>query len=558
MQVENKKKNKKLQKQMRIFMLLMNQKFKFCIFIIILNALILANAAGSKQKTLVYCSEASPDSFNPMLSASLPTFDATTDTIYNRLIQFSRSDYGFDEDSGLAERYSVSDDGLSYTFYLRKNIPFHQNSLFKPSRPFNADDVLFTFQRQADKNHPYHKIGASQYLYFKRNLADNFKGISKIDDYTIKIDLNHADKQFLAFIASANLSIQSAEYAQLMLAAGTPELIDTKPIGTGPFQFVDYAIDAIIRYQAFDQYWHGREKIDNLIFSITPDAAVRAAKLINGECDIMVYPNPSDLPKLKAAANVNVLEKPSLNTGYLAFNATKTPFEQKKVRQALAYAINKPKIIDAIYSGQADIADNILPKPMKYYNHDLNNYEYSPEKARALLAEAGFKEGFSTTIWAMPVSRPYNPNARRMAEIIQADWAAIGVKAEIKSFEWAEYLKRARAGEHEVILMGWAGMNTEPESFLESLFTCKAFDLGSNYARFCKPEYDALLQKALAESDLKKREAYFKSLQEILIEEVPLVPIAHSKLIQPISKRVRNFDIGVFQQNDFKGLDVED
>ncbi len=259
-----------------------------------------------------------------------------------------------------------------------------------------------------------------------------------------------------------------------MLKAGTPEKLDLNPVGTGPFVLQQYQKDSRILYKANPDFWGTKPKIDRLVFSITPDASVRYAKLQKGECQVMPYPNPADIASMKKDDKINLMEQPGLNVGYLSFNTEKKPLDNVKVRQALTMAVNKQAIIDAVYQGAGQAAKNLIPPTMWGYNDDVKDYAYDPAKAKELLKEAGMPDGFSIDLWAMPVQRPYNPNARRMAEMVQADWAKIGVKAKIVTFEWGEYLKRAKAGEHQTVMMGWTGDNGDPDNFFATLFSCAA------------------------------------------------------------------------------------
>src|SRR5690606_37464354 len=221
---------------------------------------------------------------------------------------------------------------------------------------------------------------------------------------------------------------------------GKLEQLNQMPLGTGPFTFVAYQPDAVIRYKANPDYFKGQEKIDDLIFAITTDAAVRAQKLKAGECHIMPYPNAADVADLKADPNLTVLEQPGLNVAYLAYNTQQAPFDKVEVRRALNMAVNKQPIIDAVFQGAAEVAKNPIPPTMWSYNNAIEDDKYDPEAAKKMLEEAGVKD-LKMKIWAMPVSRPYMLNARRAAELMQADFAKVGVQAEILSYEWAEYLK---------------------------------------------------------------------------------------------------------------------
>ena len=420
-------------------------------------ALCLAAGGGAAQaKTFVYCSEGSPEGFNPQLFTAGTTFDASSKPIFNRLVEF---EYGKTTlEPGLAESWDISEDGTAYTFHLRKGVKWHTTKSFTPTRDFNADDVVFSFERQMDKDNPFHSIGGASYEYFdSMGMPDLITKVEKIDDMTVKFTLKQPESPFLADLGMDFASILSAEYADAMMKAGTPEKVDTDPVGTGPFQLIAYQKDAVIRYKANPDYWRGKAKIDDLIFAITPDASVRYQKLKAGECQLMPYPNPADLEAMKADDSINMLSQEGLNIGYLGYNTEKKPFDDPKVRMALTMAIDRDAIIDAVYQGAGTKAKNPIPPTMWSYDDAVKAIPYDVDGAKKLMAEAGHADGFSTDIWAMPVQRPYNPNGRRMAEMIQADWAKIGVKAEIVSYEWGEYLKRTAAGEHQTFLLGWTG-----------------------------------------------------------------------------------------------------
>ncbi|MBE2896364.1 ABC transporter substrate-binding protein [Pasteurellaceae bacterium HPA106] len=519
-------------------------------------AFAVAMNAQADTKTLVYCSEASPSSFNPQLVTDGASIDASGQAIYNRLTEFKRGTT--EVQPSLAESWDISDDGLVYTFHLRKGVKFQSNKDFKPTRDMNADDVVFSFERQMNDKHPYHNVSNLGYEYFvgmdMQNILDH---VEKVDDYTVKFHLKQPNAPFLANLGMDFASILSKEYADTMLKAGSPNKVDTNPIGTGPFEFVSYKKDASIRYKAFDDYWKGRSKIDRLVFAITPDASVRYAKLQKGECQIMPYPNPADIERMKNEKNIQVMEEAGLNIGYLAFNTQKAPFDNEKVRQALNLAVNKDAIIDAVFLGAADKAKNPIPPTMWSYNDSVKDYPYDVEKAKALLKEAGFEKGFDTEIWAMPVSRPYNPNARRMAELIQSDWAAVGVKAKIVSFEWGEYLQRMKKGEHPTGLMGWTGDNGDPDNFFGTLLSCASAEQGSNYAKFCYQPFNELVTKAVKITDQAERTKLYEQAQVVFKEQAPWITIAHSKTFLPVRSNVKNYVIDPFGLHNFYYVELE-
>lgn len=512
-------------------------------------------AVPASAKTLVYCSEGSPEGFNPQLFTSGTTFDASSRTIYNKLVEFTLGTTKIEP--GLAESWQVSSDGTRYTFHLRKGVKFHTTANFKPTRDFNADDVLFSFGRQWKKDHPYNGVSGGTYEYFEgMGMGSLLKDIVKVDDYTVQFVLNAPEAPFIANMGMDFASIMSAEYADKMLAAKTPEKVDLEPVGTGPFQLVQYQKDATIRYKANPDYWKGKAAIDTLIFSITPDAAVRYQKLKVGECHVMPYPAPADVAAMKVDPALTVMEQEGLNVGYLAFNTEKAPFTDKRVRQALNMAINKAAIIDAVFQGAGKAAKNPIPPTIWSYNEATKDYPYDPAKAKALLAEAGVKD-LKTNIWAMPVQRPYNPNARRMAELIQADWAAVGVQAEIVSFEWGEYLKRSKNGEHDSVLLGWTGDNGDPDNFLHTLLGCDASKDGTNRARWCYKPFDDLVVAAKRTAAIAERTKLYEQAQTVFKEEAPWVTIAHSVVFVPMRKEVVGYKVDPLGGHVFYGVDLK-
>ena len=512
--------------------------------------------APASAKTLVYCSEGSPENFSPSINTTGTSFDAT-EQIYDNIVKFERG--GTKVIPGLAESWTISPDGLEYTFKLRKSVKWHSNKNFKPSRDFNADDVLFMIERQWIESDPYFKVTSSNHAYFgDMGMPKLLKSVDKIDEYTVKFTLNRQEAPFLANMAMQWAGVQSKEYAIAMLKAGTPEKIDQEPLGTGAFMLVQYQKDAIIRYKAFPQYWAGKAKIDDLIFAITPDASVRWAKLQKGECHVMPYPNPADLPAIKKDSNVTLMEQPGLNVGYLAYNTTKKPFDDVRVRKAVNMIINKQAIVDAVYLGTAIPATNPIPPTMWSYNKSIKDDAFDPAAGKKLLAAAGYPDGFTTDLWAMPVQRPYNPNAKRIAELMQADLAKVGIKAEIKSFEWGEYRKRMQSGEHQMGMLGWTGDNGDPDNFLNTLLGCAASkNNGSNVAKFCDPKFEELVQKAKVVTNIAERTKLYERAQVIFKEQAPWFTIAHAVQIKPVRKEVVDFKLSPFGRHSFYGVDMK-
>jgi dipeptide transport system substrate-binding protein len=509
-------------------------------------------AVSADAKTLVYCSEGSPENFNPQLNTTGTSLDAAR-PVYNRLVEFKPGTTTIIP--GLAEKWDVSDDGLTYTFHLRKGVKFHSGKSFTPTRDFNADDVLGSFNRMWKADDPYAKVSGGAYDYFNdMGMPDLLQSIDKVDDYTVKFTLKKPNAPFIADMAMDFASILSKEYMDAMLKAGTPEKVDQEPIGTGPFSLVSYQKDAVIRYKANPSYFRGKQKVDTLVFAVTPDATVRMAKLQAGECDIAPYPSPQDLPKLMADAKLRVEHQEGLNVGYLAFNVQKPPFDKKEVRQALNMAIDKAAIIKSVYGAAGRPAKNPIPPTIWSYDNAITPWPYNPTKAAAMLKAAGVAD-LHTDLWYMPVQRPYNPDAKKIAELMQADLAKIGITAELKTFEWGEYRKRLQAGEHQMGMLGWTGDNGDPDNFMNVLLSCtSARPGGQNVAKWCNKDFSDLMDQAAQISDVKKRTALYMKAQVIFHEEAPWFPIAHSVVYMPMSKKVTGYKIDPLGVHIFEGV----
>jgi dipeptide transport system substrate-binding protein len=496
-------------------------------------------ASAASAQSLVYCSEGSPEGFDPALYTAGTTFDASSHPIYNRLTEFK---VGTTEViPALAESWEVSEDGMTVTFNLRQGVKFHSNDIFTPSRDFNADDVIFTFNRQKNDDHPYNGVSGGTWEYFDgMSMPDLVDSIEKVDDYTVVFNLTRPEAPFIANMAMDFASVVSAEYGDAMLEAGTPEMLNQAPIGTGPFAFQAYQKDAVIRYLRHDDYWGDAAKVESLIFAITPDASVRYQKVQAGECHVTAYPNPADIQAMKDAEDIVVMEQEGLNVGYLAYNTTVAPYDNPNVRRALNMAIDKQAIIDVVFQGSGQIAKNPLPPTMWSYNDAVEDDAYNPEMAKEMLAAEGV-ENLSMKIWAMPVQRPYNPNARRMAELMQEDFAKVGVTVEIVSYEWGEYLSRSKELDRDgAVLLGWTGDNGDPDNFLAVLLGCDGRE-ASNRAQWCHQPFEDLIQRAKVLPTQEERQPLYEQAQVIFKEQAPWATIAHSVVYMTMRPEVEGY-----------------
>ena len=520
------------------------------------GAAVIALSAGmANAKTLVYCSEGSPEGFDPSLYTAGTTFDASADAVLNGLVEFQLGTTNIVP--GLAESWEVSEDGKVYTFTLRPGVKFHTTDYFTPTREFNADDVVFSFQRQLNDDHPWNDYvqGAAYEYANSMGFPDLIESVEKVDDMTVRFTLTRPEAPFLANLGMDFATIQSKEYADQLEAGGNMQALNQQPVGTGPFQFVAYQPDAVIRYKANPDYWEGKAAIDDLVFAITPDASVRYQKLQAGECHVMPYPNPADVQAMQNDPNIEVLEQEGLNVGYLAYNTQQEPFDNPRVRKALNMAINKQAILDAVFQGAGTVAKNPIPPTIWSYNDAVEDDPYDPEAAKKILEEEGVTD-LSMKIWAMPVQRPYNPNARRMAELIQEDLRNIGVESEIVTYEWAEYLDRSKAVDRDgAVLLGWTGDNGDPDNFLHTLLGCDAVG-GANRAQWCHEPFDELVTQAKTETDQAERTRLYEEAQVVFKEQAPWNTIAHSIVFMPVRKEVQGYTIDPFGSHVFYGVDI--
>jgi cationic peptide transport system substrate-binding protein len=493
---------------------------------------------------LVYCTEGSPESFNPQLVTSGTTIDAISQQLYDRLLDIDANNGSLLP--ALAISWQISDDGLTYVFNLRNDVAFHQTEYFSPTRKFNASDVEFTFNRILNIDHPFHQT-ATEYPYFDSvEWRELVKSVRALSPSQVVFQLNKPDSSFLSTLATDFAAILSAEYGDSLKESAQLPHLDTLPIGTGPFKFREYKKDVLIRYHRHSQYWRKTGELDQLVIDIVPDNTKRLAKLLTHECDVAPIPRLAELSMLAKRKDFSVDQQTSLNVGYWAFNTQKAPFNNVKVRQALAFAVNKQSILQAVYFGQAEAANSVLPPNSWGYNPDGQHSDFDLVKAKQLLDEAGYPNGFSIDIWAMPVQRLYNPNALKMAELLQADLAKIGVSANIVSYEWNTFRRKLRAGEHDSVLIGWTADNADPDNFLRPLLSCASAISGSNRTNWCDSLYDQLIADAVLTADVaKRRELYFLA-QDYVAEQVPLIPIAHSRRFQVKSSKVTGMQINPY------------
>ena len=518
---------------------------------------LLSAAASVSAKPLVVCTEASPEGFDIAQYTTAVTADASAETILERLVAFTPGTT--DTVPGLAESWDISADGLTYTFKLRKSVKFQTTDYFKPTREMNADDVVWSFQRQLDPKHPWHALSLVGYPYFESMDFQNLlKSVEKVDDSTVKFTLTRPESPFLRDLAMPFTSIYSAEYADQLLKSNKTGEFNSKPIGTGPFILTRYAKDAQVRYKANPDYWKGKVPSEALIFAITLDNNTRLQKLKANECQVALYPKPDDIANIKADPNLKIDEMESMMTSYVAINTSHKYLSDARVRQAINLAFDKKSYIRALF-GEGKATEGVGPYPptMMGYDTESQPTPYDPEKARALLKEAGVPEGQVFTLFARNGGAVTNPNPMVGAQMLQSDLAKVGIKLDIRIMEWGEMLKRAKKGEHDMVFAGWAGDNGDPDNFLTPNLSCDAAKNGENYARWCNADFQKLIDKARETVNPEERAGLYEQAQAIFNKDQPWISMAHTRMFTAMRKNVEGYQISPLTTNNFATTQVK-
>ncbi|WP_434772981.1 ABC transporter substrate-binding protein [Pseudomonas entomophila] len=504
---------------------------------------------------LSVCTEASPEGFDVVQYNSLTTTNASADVLMNRLVEF-------DAGQGkvvpsLAQRWTVSDDGLVYDFTLREGVKFHTTAYFKPTRTLTADDVLFSFQRMLYPAHAWHKTAPGGYPHAQSlQLGSLIKAIDAPTPTTVRFTLSHPDATFLATLSMGFASIYSAEYADQLLKAGTPEKLNTQPVGTGPFVFQRFQKDAVVRYRANPNYFAGKPAVDPLIFAITPDANVRLQKLKRNECQIALSPKPLDIADARQLPDLKVASTPAFMTAFVALNTQHPPLDKPEVRQAINLAFDRESYLKAVFEGTAIAATGPYPPNTWSYAEHLPGYPTDVDKAKRLLAKAGLPDGFTTTIWTRPSGSLLNPNPNLGAQMLQADLAKVGIKAEIRVIEWGELIRRAKQGEHDLLFMGWAGDNGDPDNFLTPQFSCAAVTSGTNFARYCDSRLDQLINAGRTTNDQSVRSRLYQQAQTLIQQQALWLPLAHPTAASLTRQGVAGYAVSPFGRLDLSKVTV--
>ncbi len=516
----------------------------------LLGAVVVLSVGGTAAaKPIIYCADSSPEGFDPGLWDSSGTNNVTSQ-LFQGLLGFKRGTTQLEPQ--LAASWTISPDAKTFTFALRKGVKFHRTPYFTPTRELNADDVLFTFGRFINAKHPFNQAFPTLFIYPQNlGLGDMIDKLEKVDDHTVRFVLKRPNVTFQTYFAMPFAGIHSAEYGEHLLKTSAGSSINNYPVGTAAFRFVSYKKDDVIRMEANPDYWGKKQDTEKLIFLITREPNVRLQKLLAGECHITSPIRDNDIASIEGRKDIVLMKVQALNVSYLSFNMKRGATKVREVREALDIAVDRDSAFKALFPrGDAMQAVSAFPPAIPGYNKALKN-EYNPARAKQLLEKAGFGKGLTVDLWALPVARPTNPNGQLLAQMIQQDWAKIGVKANIKTYEWGEYLKRAKQGEHDVYMSGWSGDTGDADDFLTPNLSCAS---SSDGVKFCNAEFDKLIDEARGMTDVPKRLKLYEKAQEVFKRERPWITIAHSTVYIPMARDLKGFLMAPNGNVDFENV----
>ncbi|OWU85157.1 peptide ABC transporter substrate-binding protein [Oceanicola sp. 22II-s10i] len=447
--------------------------------------------------------------------------------VYDGLVRYKSGT--LEVEPALAESWEISEDGSVYTFKLREGVTFHDGS------DFNAEAVKFNFDRMLNEDHPFHDTGPFPLAFF----FSAVESTEVVDDYTVKFTLNGPYAPFLSNLAyPTGLIVSPAAVEQHGADFGR------NPSGTGPFKFAEWRSNEAVVVEKNADYWDGAPSLEAVVFRPITDANTRTAEMLAGGIDVMVEVPPVALSEFQGDT-FEVLEQAGPHVWFLILNAKEGPFADKKVRQAANYAINKSALVDNVLEGTADVAAGPTPPAFAWaYNESLEPYPYDPDKAKALLAEAG-AEGAELTFYVTEGgSGMLDPIA--MGTAIQADLEAVGFDVKIETYEWNTFLGQVNPGlEGKADMAEMAWMTNDPDTLPYLALRTDAWpDKGGfNSGYYSNPEVDTLLEEARVATDQDKRAELYKQMQTIVQDDAPWVFVANWKQNAVMSDRVEGFTL---------------
>jgi len=432
-------------------------------------------------------------------------------------------------DPCLAKSWEISADGKVYIFYLRSGFIFHDGT------PFNADAVVFTITRQKGK------AGGIYKTWDNFDMDNILKDIRAINDSTVEVTLLKSDATFLNLLSLNFMGIVSPAAVQKY-----GDNFYRNPVGLGPFKFDIWStVDSTVILLANDNYWKGRPYLDSIEFKPIKNAKERWQQLKNGQITFMGIPDQSDITEIKNTPGVKYTQQPGLNVAYVAMNTNKKPFDNAKVREAIVYAIDREKLVKAVFGELGRAAKNPIPPILLGYNDSIRFTPYDPARSKKLLAEAGFPNGFKCSFWIFDITRDYMPNGKLAGQMIQDDLKAVGIETQIVSYPWQEFLRRRNNGEHEITLAGWVGDAPDPHFFFYPLLDKTSAEKrpSTNAAFYKSEEMHQLIKQGKETNDPLQRSAIYKKACEVFYKDYPWFLMAHSLTIIPMRDNVMDFQL---------------
>ena len=547
-----------------------------CWFAFMVNTVVAAPRVPEEltDDGLIYCTHASGFSFNPQTSDAGTSMNVVTEQIYNKLFEISNTAI---PTPILAQSYSISPDGKIITIYLRKGIKFHHTDLFKPTRDFNADDVVFSLNRvlgyetylpmleqsSVDYKNPQYRIFHEQakkvrFPYFESiKLNQKIESVKALNPHTVQITLFKPDASILSHLASQYAIIFSQEYAVQLNADDNLVQLDLLPVGTGPYKVKNYFRNQYVRLEKNEDYWKKDAKIKNIIIDLSTDRTGRLVKFFNGECQIASYPEVSQLGLLKENdKRYYVKSAEGMNLAYLAFNFQNAVIQDEQVRRAIAQAINRQRIIKTIYHNTATVANNIIPNIS--WASSVNTpdfaYDFNPSEAKKVLQD----KQLYLNMWVLNEEQVYNPAPLKTAELIKEDLNNVGVNVTIRSVTRTFLIDQLnkKSENYDMILTGWLAGNLDPDSFMRPILSCNAASEMTNLSNWCDEDFDQLMDKALDSPNLWERAHVYNQAQELILSKLPIIPLANMKRVLVVNSRVRHIEMNPFGSLNFSTLSL--
>ncbi|MFA0439773.1 ABC transporter substrate-binding protein [Vibrio sp. 10N.286.49.C2] len=503
-----------------------------------------------RQDGFVYCDQGRPSTFNPQLVDGGIIVEAIAPQLYDTLLTLNPGTH--QPVPNLAKSWTVDETGTVYHFNLRDDVQFQTTEWFTPTRPLNADDVVFSFNRILDENNPYHQVGGSVYPWFAGiNFSALVTSVTALDANTVQFTLSKPDNSFLSNISTAHAPIFSAEYAKILLDSNSKQRIDSYPVGTGPFYLDEYQVSDLVRLKRNEQYWRGPVQMKQVVFDISHRGAGALAKLLRGECDVLNSPVSSQIPVILKEDSVILQAKPAMNVSFIAINTQHGALSDVRVRKAINLAINRDSILEAVYYGTGEKAYTLLPPSSWAYQKDPTQIRYDRNYAMALLRDAGYANGLELTL-AVPLEpRVYNPSPRKTAELIQANLADVGITLNLLTDERVDRKELSNIKAVDLLLTGWVGNTGDPDNYLRPLLSCSSKREGLNLSMWCNDDFDFLLDLALEVSEPRYRANLYRQAQNILYDQIPVIPLAHGQKYQAHNDDLTGFRTSPFNTQPF-------